>query len=284
MSSILAKPAAPDAFDAVASIAPELRPLPISPERGALLRRSLIERVRRSALAHRDLTTVRREDGAWTATSPGVRQRALSAVGGMGIFLLQVEPQAAIPWPQDAQAQELLVIDGTLEVHAEGSPPVGLPALNQLVIGRAAAVRLAAGSSGVILYVRRRTVDLESLPADEARWWIAAEGAPLPAAPQASPWAGFLAGVEAAVLRAHGDVASMLLRIAPGATLPDHGHALDEDCFMIEGHMFLGDILMRAGDYQWAPVGCQHVGISSDTGGLFYFHGAVPPAASGPER
>lgn len=276
----MSKSSAHEPFDLAASIAPELTPLPIPQGRKLQLERGVIDRVRRSALAHRDFTTVRAEDSAWAVTSPGVLRCALSAAGGMRVELVKVAPEAPIPWPQDAHAQEVLVVDGTLVVDAEGLQPIHLSTLRQLVVGRAAAARQSAGRTGATLYVRSRTVDLEVLPAGEAQWWIAAEVAPLAAAGPACPWSSYVEGVDAAVLRAHGDVASMLIKITPGAALPDHGHSLPEDCFMLEGDMFLGDILLRAGDYQLAPVGCRHVGITSDMGGLFYFHGAVPPSAS----
>lgn len=44
----------------------------------------------------------------------------------------------------------------------------------------------------------------------------------------------------------------MRVRFAAGASVPDHGHALNEDCLMLQGEMFFGDILLRAGDYQVA--------------------------------
>lgn len=280
MNAPLSMPTDRDVFALAAALAAALAPLSVAHPRRAQLQQGLRERVRRSAWAHRDFSTVRREDGRWTACSPGVRQRALSAVGGLHVDLLTVQPHATLPWPKDDQAQELLVVDGTLWAQPEGSPAFELPPLSQLVVGRSAALGLFAGSAGATLYVRRRCVDLDQLPDAEARWWAAAEAAPVSAAGLACPWSRFLDGVDAAVLRAHGDVASMLIRIKAGATLPDHGHRQVEDCFMLEGEMFLGDILMRAGDYQLAPVTCRHVGIGSDSGGLFYFHGAVPPAAS----
>jgi quercetin dioxygenase-like cupin family protein len=284
MSAAMPRPVAPEPFDIAAAIAPELSPLPIPPGRGSQLRQGLMARIHRSALVHREFSTVRREDAAWSSGGPGVRRRALSAVGGLRVDLVMADAGATIPWPQDALAQEILVVDGSLHIHGDSEAPIRLTRLQQRVLGQPAAPSLMAGSTGATLYVRRRTVDLDALPAGEAQWWITAQGTPLAAADPACPWAPYIDGVEAAVLQAHGDVASMLIRIAPGATVPDHGHALDEDCFMLEGDMFLGDILMRAGDYQLAPVGCQHVGISSDLGGVFYFHGAVPPAASEPAR
>lgn len=280
MSATMPKPTGPDAFDIAASIAPELRPLAIDRGRNEQLRCSVIDRVRQSALAHRAFTTVRREDAAWLETSPGVRQRSLSAVGGLRVEVLQLAPEAPIAWPRDAHAQEVLVVGGELTLSAAGQPPIQLSPLNLVVLARDAAWHPTAGPAGATLYVRHRTVGLEHLPAAEAQWWTSAQGASLCAAAAGCPWSSYLEGVDAAVLHAHGDVASMLIRIAPGGAAPDHGHKLNEDCFMLEGDMFLGDILMRPGDYQLAPVGCQHVGISSDTGGLFYFHGAIPPSES----
>jgi hypothetical protein len=280
MSFAKIKPAPDDFFDLDACVAAELTPFPIPPLRGTPLERELLERVRRSALAHRGLSTVRREDGRWTTVAPGLRRRALSAAGGMHVDVVKADPHVSIPWSRDALAQETLVVDGTLGVEPDGAPPRLLNALDQVVMGQDTAWRQTAGEEGATLYVRRRTLGLECLPEAEARWWAAAQDASAADAAPACAWSAFMEGVEAAVLQAHGDVASMLVRIAAGAALPDHAHSLDEDCFMLAGDMFLGDILMRAGDYQLARAGGRHVGISSDMGGLFYFHGAVPPAAS----
>jgi len=284
MSAAMSSPQLPQAADFAAAIAPELKPLAMAPGRNEWLRRGLLDRVQRSALAHRAFTTVRREDAAWTQTSPQLRQCALSAAGGMRVDLLKLAPGASIAWPLQVQAQEILVVEGTLAVSAAGSPPIELAALNHRVLGRAAGWRQTAGSMGASLYVRSRSVDLDRLSDAEAQWWQAAQNASRAAAPPACHWFKHLQGVEVAVLQAHGGVASMLVRIAPGAVVPDHGHSLDEDCFMLDGDMFLGDILMRAGDYQLAPTGCQHVGIASDSGGLFYVHGAALPTASGLAR
>lgn len=44
---------------------------------------------------------------------------------------------------------------------------------------------------------------------------------------------------------------------------------------MIEGEAFIDDVLLREGEYQLAPAGTCHGGVSSDTGGLIYAHGDV---------
>mgnify|MGYP001132728637 CR=1 FL=1 len=85
-------------------------------------------------------------------------------------------------------------------------------------------------------------------------------------------------GVQVLPLAAKRHVVSMLVRFEPGAGVPDHGHEIDEDCLVLEGEMFLGDILLRPGDYQLAPAGGGHFGETSDAGVLFFFHGAVDAA------
>jgi hypothetical protein len=265
-------------------IALAFQPVSMRPEQGRRLQDRLLDRVHRSARAHRDLTTVRREDGAWGAAAPGVMRRVLHEGHGMRVQLLQLQAHAPLPRSAGALAEELLVIEGGLVASVAGAE-VALPRLHQRVISHhwehGQPELLRAGDAGASLYVRSRLLALDALPHSEARWWARAQELPLGDAARPRSWCPFGDGAVAIDLHTHEGVASMLLRIAPGARLPDHGHGLNEDCFMLGGDMFLGDILMRAGDYQLALAGGRHVGISSDEGGLFYFHGALPGDASG---
>ena len=45
-------------------------------------------------------------------------------------------------------------------------------------------------------------------------------------------------------------------------------HPVDEECMMLSGEVFLGDILLQAGDYQHAPAGSEHLEMFSDTGAV----------------
>ena len=67
--------------------------------------------------------------------------------------------------------------------------------------------------------------------------------------------------------------ATLLYRASAGAQVPSHGHQRDEECLMIEGEVFLDDVLLCAGDYQLAPAGTAHGGVSTDSGGLIFAHG-----------
>jgi len=72
-----------------------------------------------------------------------------------------------------------------------------------------------------------------------------------------------------------GTITSRLCRLEAGACLDGHDHPHDEECMMLSGDIFLGDILLQAGDYQIASAGSQHLEISSDTGALLFVRGAA---------
>jgi anti-sigma factor ChrR (cupin superfamily) len=274
MSRLASRPAGFDEATMYGAVAQELVVAGLVPARQAALGARLRERIRHSTEAHRGLVTVRREEGRWLAASPGAQRRVLRKGDGVRIELLQLEPGALLPWPDDAAARELLVLRGGMAIEGEGSAAIRLPQHGHRVVMRGTSERCRAAPAGSLVYLRHRLVGSKALPASELRWWEAAQAA-APAGPRES-WQVFCEDVEAIALRVESDVASMLVRVAPGARLPDHGHALDEDCMVLEGELFLGDILMRDGDYHKAGAGARHVGGFSDRGALFYFHGALP--------
>lgn len=70
---------------------------------------------------------------------------------------------------------------------------------------------------------------------------------------------------------------SYLLRLEPGAVLPNHAHDGDEECMVVEGEVFLGELRVRAGDYHLAPAGTRHSGIISPAGALLFVRSAANP-------
>lgn len=81
-------------------------------------------------------------------------------------------------------------------------------------------------------------------------------------------WITLLPGVEKKILnedRKH-HVQSYLLKIAPGASVPEHIHTGDEEGFMVEGEVSFGDVHLSAGDYLFAPKGSTHKKATTKTG------------------
>ncbi len=67
-----------------------------------------------------------------------------------------------------------------------------------------------------------------------------------------------------------------LARLEPGFEMPGHVHAVDEECIMLEGELWMGDLHLRAGDYHFAAKGMNHGKHRTDTGALIYLKGALP--------
>ena len=67
-------------------------------------------------------------------------------------------------------------------------------------------------------------------------------------------------GVETKTLfidKQTGSVAA-LIRLAPGARLPDHEHPLAEQSLVLEGELVDDDGRCGAGDFVWRPAGSRH--------------------------
>jgi anti-sigma factor ChrR (cupin superfamily) len=68
---------------------------------------------------------------------------------------------------------------------------------------------------------------------------------------------------------------TVLLRMGPGAKLPDHEHVMIEQTFMLEGRLVDRDGECRAGDYVWRPAGSRHEAWTPE-GGLMIAMFQVP--------
>lgn len=253
------------------SVPPELAPWLGDASSGQGSRARLLTRVHESVQRHAEYRTVRREDGHWLPLQAGVARRVLRDERALRVELLRVGDGAEVPLAPDAVAEELLVLQGSLGA-GKGRFAHGVRRADT-----AAEVLRATGDS--LVYRRVLRVSVDTMAPLEARWWTRADAGWVDAG--AKPWLGNGPGVQVLPLRGDRDVVSMLVRFEPGAAVPDHHHALDEDCLVLEGDMFLGDILLREGDFQLAPAGGSHFGECSEHGVLFYFHGALDPVLRG---
>lgn len=86
-------------------------------------------------------------------------------------------------------------------------------------------------------------------------------------------WPDYAPGIRRRVLWARDGQAAMLYRADAGAAVPHHRHGHDEECLMVQGELFLDDVLLREGDYQLGPAGSVHALTETDTGALIYAHG-----------
>lgn len=272
--------------DLTALLAPLAPPATRGTAPAAGVRGRVLARVQASVAAHAEYRTVRREDGPWLPVAEGVRQRTLRTDADARVDIVALDAGTVLPWPEGIVAQEILLVEGDL--RAADDPAGTAPAASPASMGYRHRVRWLAepvelrAATPVRAYVRQLRVPLEALPPLEARWWTSGGSGWVDTTGRR--WRRTGEGVEVLPLRGDAEVVSMLVRFAAGASVADHRHGLDEDCLVLEGEMFLGDILLRAGDYQLAPAGGGHFGECSDAGVLFFFHGALDPVLRGEAR
>ena len=60
-----------------------------------------------------------------------------------------------------------------------------------------------------------------------------------------------------------------LMRMAPGAHLPDHQHVKIEQTYVLEGTLVCPEGECRAGQFVWRPAGSRHEAWAGPQGGLF---------------
>jgi len=230
------------------------------------LRRRLMQRAARSVCAANAFHTVRGPrqwvidaDMRWRWLYQAQPGRALRA--GEPLRVRQVELAAGarleLPLEQHGVRLEWLVMAG--DVHIDGMPLLVRDYHVMVASRRSVGLRSKGGAR---LYLRE------------------AEQASEPCVPHTvrdrqAPWLAHAPGIERRVLWQCGSESALLYRVQPGVEVPSHGHGHDEECLMVEGDVFVDDILLRAGEYQLAPAGTHHEGVSSDTGGILYAHGDI---------
>lgn len=95
----------------------------------------------------------------------------------------------------------------------------------------------------------------------------------------ALPWQKTIyPGVEAKTLLLERDsgLLTVLLRMAPGAKLPDHEHVLIEQTWVLEGSLVCGEGTCSAGQFVWRPAGSRHEAWAGPEGGLMIAMFQIP--------
>ena len=67
-----------------------------------------------------------------------------------------------------------------------------------------------------------------------------------------------------------------LMRMAPGARLPDHEHVKIEQTYVLEGELHCSEGICKAGQFVWRPAGSRHEAWAGPKGGLFLAMFQIP--------
>jgi anti-sigma factor ChrR (cupin superfamily) len=71
-------------------------------------------------------------------------------------------------------------------------------------------------------------------------------------------------------------VLTILLKMAPGAMLPDHEHVLVEQTYVLEGSLVCAEGVCHAGEFVWRPAGSRHAAWTGPEGGLMLAMFQIP--------
>lgn len=229
------------------------------------LRRRLLGRLAASKAASASMVTMRLRQLGSEHAAAGVSVRTLYAAPSdrplrpgepVRTRLVELQPGAHWTGPGTAHHREWLLLRGgasvggaALEVRDYHVTPAGLAA---------EAVHSATGA----LFFLRESV----LPAHGS-------GEAFTVRDAQADWPDFAPGIRRRVLWQHEGQAALLYHAEAGASIPLHTHGHDEECLMVQGELFLDDILLQEGDYQLAPAGTGHRVTETDTGVVLYAHG-----------
>ncbi len=253
------------------ALAAALDPIEPPPARQQALRQRLGARIADSATRHATLRLQRAAQGEWQQIKTGVAMKLLHRCSNGNSVLVRLTAGANLPVHRHRWAEEGIVLDGALYLNehklARGDYHLSLPGSRH--------ERITAPQGGLIFL--RGT----SLGGRWAMFELLAGVLPHRGSPAMTQhvtegsWTQIAPGVQQHILRPDGACHSRLIRMAAGSHLPGRDHARDQECMMIEGDAFFGDVLMCAGDYHLAPAGSRHGPIESDTGALFFVHGTA---------
>lgn len=247
-----------------ALVATSLAPIDPDPATETALRARLFARVARSARANAPFVNVRKGDGQWLEASPGVCCKQLYEAHGVVSRLVRLDSAARWCLSQTAGADELLVLSGHLHID-----DLELGPGDYRLRGNDAGTVNALSPSGALVYWRHSGTPQTAFGSVHTSITVPAS---------ADGWEALRPGVTLKPLFGAGERVSMLARLDKGGSVPAHAHACAEECLMLEGDMFLGDVLLLEGEYQWAPAGSNHELLHSDAGCVLFIHGTVDPA------
>ena len=91
-------------------------------------------------------------------------------------------------------------------------------------------------------------------------------------------WVELLPKAHAKLLYTDGEAESYMIRLEPGAWAPAHEHPADEECLVLEGTLWQGDVFLKAGDFHVARPGMKHGDLRTDTGALVFIRYGKPLA------
>jgi quercetin dioxygenase-like cupin family protein len=247
-----------------------MAPLDLPAPCHAGLRSRLLLRVGESVRRHAGLITIRPDDGPWCAVKAGIRAKILRQGPRGASALIEFAPAATLPVHRHHHLEEGIVLRGGLQLGGldllPGDYHVSPPGSRHARI---------SSREGGLAYLRGTSLgSTTAILGEVLGGLLPGDGPPMHTVfAREGPWERVAEGIEQKILWRDGDVISRLLRLAAGGRLPAHAHGGEEECLMLSGDAFFGDLLLQAGDFHLAPPGSEHGVTTTDSGALAFLRG-----------
>ena len=210
-----------------------------------------------------------RGDEQWRGVVKGVRAWVLNDTGQSRSVIMQFRPGIKIPSHRHAADEECIVLSGSLDI---GDTRVGPHDFHLAPAGsRHPAL---TSSEGGVAFLRGTTAgNVRGMLREYYAGWLPGKGKPATTIRADSGWRAVADGVEIKPLLSAGEESSILLRLKPGAGVPAPAKRAVSECLLVSGEAFVGDMLLREGEYQRGPDSVPQGDTYSDIGALLYLHG-----------
>ena len=253
------------------TLAEALAPITPPPRLQESMRAGLMGRVSRSLSEHAGLLTVRLKRGAWQTLKKGIRYKTLWTGPQGSSVLIEMEAGATLPPHRHHWMEEGIVLRGGLQMGG-----LDLGPLDYHLAMAGSRHDTLRSRQGVLAFLRGTSLGDRSEVMRELLGGLSPFGNDSCQTIYTSKEAGWVTvidGVERLELWSDGVLSSRFYRLQPGAKVPGHAHPHDEECLMLEGELFIGDILLLKSDYQLAPVGSLHGEAYTDVGATLFVRG-----------
>lgn len=239
-----------------------------TPDQQISLRATLLQKLRQSITNNVGLHNVRLKDGVWQTLKTGVRFKLMWRGFEGNSVLIEFTPGASLPPHRHNWLEEGMVLSGGLQI---GDIDLGPFDYQSTPLG--SKHQKITSKLGALAYLRGTSLG------DKAEVMQELIGGLLPFKGKhehtvlinhAQDWVEVYPGVFKLDLNVGEFRTSSFFRIAPGASIPAHKHPQDEECIVLDGEVFLGDCLLKAGEYQLAAKGSYHSEVMSDIGCLLF--------------
>ncbi len=244
--------------------------LPDSQQRARIHQR-LFEKVSNSLANESARITIRHSEGHWHTIRPGVRAKALSR--DKRTFLLELACGATLPMHRHHEDEECVVLRGTaqlgsLMVH-EGDYHLALAGSRHGKI---------SSETGALLYLRGIPIGhTTEVTRDLLTAYLPGKGRDhVTVRSNEGEWSSIVAGVQYKTLYNDETSYSSMIRMTSDAVLESQQKILadDEEFLLLKGDMFIGDTLMQAGDWQFAPKGTKHLPLTTSKEAVLFVRSA----------